>query len=205
MMLATQYSREATMRLWYYVTMYFFCYSQAFGDTSTPTGTIFTPSDWLNVIALIVGPTIGVVITIVYQRIQEKKRNKLWVLGSLIANRHQILHSDNVKALNTIDLVFARNRAVRSAWANFVTTMRDTSSNDQERIKIYNALIDAMCGALGYSNEMRYLDFERVIYDPASTKSKALEEEFLSILRAGKLYIESEMRKDHPKLPDSKF
>lgn len=154
-----------------------------------------TLNDYLTLIALLLGPTIGVVITIWYQRRQEKRRAELWILGSLVSNRHQIFGSENVKAMNTIDVVFAHNAKVREAWGDFVDAARNQNVDATFRLKAYNALVDAMCATLGYGESMRYVDLERVVFDPGVLRAQTIEQGFLELIRIATAAIATETGK----------
>lgn len=165
------------------------CYAAETGSQSVS----LTLNDILTIAALVIGPTIGVFVTIVYQRLQDKKKQKLWVMATLVSNRHMILSADNIKALNSIDYIFAKNQNIRSEWAKFVEVMRNAAATDQDRIKQYNSLIDKICESLGYGSAMRYLDIDRVIYDPSASTVKTIENGIVELINWGKEYIKKEV------------
>ena len=73
-------------------------------------------SEWIMIIAVVIGPIAAVLTQIYVQRRQEKRNQKLWVFGTLMSNRATIIAQDFVRALNYIDVVFYKNDKVRSKW-----------------------------------------------------------------------------------------
>ncbi len=73
-------------------------------------------SEWIMIVAIVVGPILAVVTQILVQRRHEKRGQKLWVFGTLMSSRATVIAPDFVKALNYIDVVFYNNVEVRNRW-----------------------------------------------------------------------------------------
>jgi hypothetical protein len=110
------------------------------------------------------------------QEAGEKRRLKLWVLATVMQNRHFLGEVDCVKALNLIDTVFHDAPAVRDAWANLYVALNDkrnfpptgpTPAIDERR----TALLSSMASELGLIANFRPDDFARV-YLPQSVVSE---------------------------------
>lgn len=79
--------------------------------------------EWLTLIAILVGPFLGI---FVYGQIEERKKayqRKLDVFKTLMATRAALLTPEHVYALNRIDIEFtesgADEKAVRDAWTAY--------------------------------------------------------------------------------------
>jgi uncharacterized protein DUF6680 len=73
-------------------------------------------SEWIMIVAVVIGPIAAVLTQIFVQRRQEKRNQKLWVFGTLMSNRATVIAPDFVRALNYIDVVFYKNDEVRAKW-----------------------------------------------------------------------------------------
>ncbi len=72
--------------------------------------------DILNLIALIVIPILAVLIGHWCQISSEKRKDKMQIFKTLMTARIYGWTVDSVHALNIIDIVFANDRKVRTAW-----------------------------------------------------------------------------------------
>lgn len=73
-------------------------------------------SEWIMIIAVVLGPILAVLTQIFVQRYQEKRTQKFWVFSTLMNLRGAALAPDFVRALNYIDVVFHKNKKVRERW-----------------------------------------------------------------------------------------
>jgi hypothetical protein len=83
-------------------------------------------SEWIMIAAILVGPILAVVTQFIWQKMRQKRDQKLWVFGNLMINRHTPLNQDFVKAANYIDAVFYKNKKIRARWK----TVLDHLSSD---------------------------------------------------------------------------
>jgi hypothetical protein len=74
------------------------------------------PSEWIMIAAIIIGPILAVVTQLVWQKLRQKRDQKLWVFNNLMIHRHVPLNLDFVKAANFIDVAFYKNQKVRERW-----------------------------------------------------------------------------------------
>jgi hypothetical protein len=96
-------------------------------------------SEWIMIVAVIIGPVLAVVTQIVVQRRTEKRDQKIWVFGTLMSLRASMLATDFVRALNYIDVVFYKNQKVRERWKTLLTHL---SSEVYKADVIADATID---------------------------------------------------------------
>lgn len=80
----------------------------------------FTPSEWITIAAILLGPIFAVVTQIVWQRWKEIRDQKRFVFQTLMSLRAQPLAPDYVRALNYIDVVFFSNEKVRQRWSTLL-------------------------------------------------------------------------------------
>jgi len=78
--------------------------------------------DWLTLFALISGPVMAVGVQLWFTRRQEVRQRQLSVLDTLLAYRGRVLHSDSVRALNTVPLVFYQHEKVREKFRALITS-----------------------------------------------------------------------------------
>src|SRR5260221_75774 len=78
-------------------------------------------SEWIMIVAILVGPILAVVTQFVWQKIRVKRDQKLWVFSTLMINRHAPLTPDFVKAANYIDVVYFKYPKIRARWKTVLT------------------------------------------------------------------------------------
>lgn len=98
----------------------------------------------------------------------ERRRFKLNIFASLMQERAEFYSSDAVRALNSIDIVFADNSAVRESWSELYQALTSNPLPPwhiiEERLR---NLLRQMAADLGMSDSLRLDDFARV-YDPTA-------------------------------------
>jgi hypothetical protein len=87
------------------------------------------PVDWLTLFALILGPALAVGIQLWFSRRHEDRQRKLNVLDTLLAYRGRTLHTDNVRALNTVPLVFYKHQKVQQKFKALIDSFTDDGWN----------------------------------------------------------------------------
>jgi hypothetical protein len=71
----------------------------------------------INIIAIILGPIIAVIITLIYQTYKEKRDSKTRLFLTLMAHRESFPPSFAwVESLNLIDVVFVKHPKVVQLW-----------------------------------------------------------------------------------------
>ncbi|WP_148294012.1 DUF6680 family protein [Azospirillum sp. B4] len=84
----------------------------------------------ITTISVFSAPIVALWIGGIIQSRSEKKKNKLQILGVLLANRHDMISQDSVRALNLIDIVFSNDRGVREAWSRYCSAMSAPEMNN---------------------------------------------------------------------------
>jgi hypothetical protein len=64
---------------------------------------------------------LAVAIQLGFEMRRESRKRKLYVLDTLMSYRGRLVHSDNVRAMNMIDIVFYSNAAVRVRFKTLLT------------------------------------------------------------------------------------
>jgi hypothetical protein len=100
-------------------------------------------------------------------QVEEARRLKLWVFATLMQYRGQLLNSQNVGALNSIDVVFRESREVRDAWRHFMAEANNSSFSSDRLNERYAAIIEKMARAMGLDAEITVKDIETAYYPKA--------------------------------------
>ena len=87
----------------------------------------------LNLVAIVGIPILAVVIGQYLQNRAEKRKDKMQIFRTLMTSRIYGWTVDSVHALNLIDVVFAKDTAVRGAWKNLLDAY--SSSEESELMK----------------------------------------------------------------------
>lgn len=127
---------------------------------------------------------LATIVTILWQRKTASYNRKLNVFNILMSYRYMISSEVNVNALNTIDVIFYKDKKVREAFSKFLDeTSKKPETNPQIDEK-YLKLLEEMAIALKLNN-IHWDDIKHSYY-PNGLSDKFIEE---STLR--KLQIES--------------
>jgi hypothetical protein len=126
-------------------------------------------SDWILIGATVAGPILAVQAQKWVERATENRRRKRWIFETIMANRATRLADENIRALNSIDLVFrprmpwSKNKKVIAAWRSLFGELTQGLSGrenpDQAFINAWNircselyvTLESTMSRALGYT------------------------------------------------------
>ncbi len=144
------------------------------------------PLDYMTLFALLTGPAIAVGIQLWFSNRQELRRRKLGLLDILMQYRGRIVHSDSVRALNSIDVVYYDSPTVRSKFMTFL----DFLETDEMKAKpiaphtsarlddLLTELLSEMCKALGYD-----FDHTRIKSKAYRPQAFANEQQFIEDVR----------------------
>src|ERR1700679_298297 len=144
------------------------------------------PLDYMTLFALLAGPAVAVGIQLWFSNRQELRRRKLGILDILMQYRGRIIHSDSVRALNSIDVVYYDSPAVRSKF----TTLLDFLDTDEVKAvpraphtiarldDLLTELLSEMCKVLGYN-----FDHTRIKTKAYRPQAFADEEQFIQDFR----------------------
>ncbi|MCX5830494.1 MAG: hypothetical protein NT140_01130 [Deltaproteobacteria bacterium] len=138
----------------------------------------------MNIIAVIVGPIIAVIITLLYQRHKEKQDTKHRAFLLLMAHRKSIPPNyAMVEVLNTLDVIFAKNRKVIDLWHKYYTLLAQPYS--QERDHTWLELLSSIAEDLHYPS-LQQTDLDK-FYVPQGHVDQyelqgKIQKEFLRVL-----------------------
>jgi hypothetical protein len=144
------------------------------------------PLDYMTLFALLAGPAFAVGIQLWFTNRHEDRHRKLGILDILMQYRGRIVHSDSVRALNNIDIVYYDSPPVRSKFLSvldFLETdeMKANPLAPRTTAKIddlLTELISEMCKTLGYN-----FDHTRIKTKAYRPQAFANEEQFTADFR----------------------
>ncbi len=117
----------------------------------------------MTAIAIIIGPIAAVIITLFYQRHKEKQDAKNRAFLLLMAHRKSIPPNyAMVEVLNTLDVVFSKNRNIVDLWHKYYALLSQPSS--QERDHTWLELLSAIAKDLNYPS-LSQVDLDK-FYNP---------------------------------------
>lgn len=93
----------------------------------------------LNVIAIIIAPIISVKIAQSLQDKAKMRQDKMEIFKTLMTNRIYGWTPQSVNALNSIDIIFSDDEAVRKQWKAYYNKLCVEKPNDTE---LHNILIE---------------------------------------------------------------
>lgn len=138
-------------------------------------------TDLLSIIlSMVLSGVVATCITIIYQKIEQVYNTKRTVFLTAVSYRYQVAEEDNVKALNSIDVVFYRDTNVRRAWKEYLDAANKPNNGENINDK-YIRLLEEMAKACGY-NKIKWDDLKRLYY-PVGLSDKKLEAETLRKLQ----------------------
>ena len=120
-------------------------------------------------LATVIGPIAAVVITRLMDDRKAREMRRYFVFSTLMALRGQSIHAEHVRALNLVQLEFAKNSHVINSWRNFINhvetdaTVDPTSWNMKYRDLLNQLLVDIAKDLKIQSNE---IDLARGGYYP---------------------------------------
>jgi len=117
-----------------------------------------TIMSFLNIIAVVLIPIVSVCIGQYLQNKEVKRKDKLEIFKTLMANRI-IWTPESVRAMNTIDIVFSKDKKVREAWKEYYSALCIPNPNEIQVKQIQQAqikLLEAMAVSLGYKDKITW-------------------------------------------------
>ena len=131
-----------------------------------------------TIMASIISGLLGVLLTLVVQRVVCIQEQKVFVFRTLLANRHQITSDESVKALNMIDVVFYQHKDVRKRFEEFIEASNKKPVDGNLIITKYLRLVESVGVAVG----MNDIDWERInycYYNPIALAERTQENDLL--------------------------
>jgi len=145
-----------------------------------------------SLLAILLSPLVAVLVSTYLQNRKERRDHNLFLLGALIAIRHNPVGDETIRALNTIDVVFHDAPSVRKLWQDYFAMLNNQGLNNpmgrQQWQKKNLEMITEMAKVLGYGKAITALDVDRV-YTPIALeerneKNAALVDGFIRLLNA---------------------
>ncbi|WP_363347918.1 DUF6680 family protein [Methylocystis echinoides] len=148
-------------------------------------------SDWVTAASTLVGPILAVQAQKWVERISEKKRSRYQLFSTLMNTRGTQLAAEHVSALNSIDLLFASDKQVISAWRLYyqqLTTPYDTTNQsvflawNDKRTRLFVDLLKKIAEAVGAK-----IDEDRIVgvYHPdGHFERERIQQEIVSNMAA---------------------
>jgi hypothetical protein len=133
----------------------------AFRDAETSQMRSLRSIEWITIIAIVVGPIVAVLTQLWIQQYNKKRDQKLFVYAQLSSNRATWANIDFVRAMNLVDVVFYKNRAVREKRAKLMTHIKKTTGADgilqpvdwDKAKDVFAEMLDLMGKELGFDFE----------------------------------------------------
>ena len=149
-------------------------------------------TDWLTILAILLGPIIAVQLTRYLDNKKEERERKLSVFKTLMATRAYTISWDHVVALNRIDLEFdkknSKEKAVIDSWKAYLDLLGDKSLSPEQwgvrRIDLLIELLHTMAQVLDYDFDKTHI--KNSSYSPMAHGT--IEEE-QRLLRVGLLEV----------------
>ena len=135
----------------------------------------------VTVLSVVFSGVVATVITILYQKFSGEQTAKRRVFETAVSYRVFISEEENVKSLNSIDVIFHKNQQVRQAWKSYMDEADKPSSNPQQLNDRYIKLLEEMALACGYK-DIRWDDLKRYYY-PNGLLNRKNDDEVLKKLQ----------------------
>jgi len=124
-----------------------------------------TISDWLMMVAVIVGPVLAIQIQKLIDRSKETRERKLRVFRDLMTTRASTLAFQHVSALNMVGLEFNGKKysKVVNAWKTYLDHLNSFPKEDEDLQKIWSEKKNDQLSDLLYEmGESLGFDFDKV-------------------------------------------
>jgi len=95
---------------------------------------------------------LATIITLFWQDHAQKEANKNKVFNILMAYRFKLSEYENIKALNSIQVTFYKNKNVLEAWKGFKQETDKMLPDDKRVEDAYIKLLEEVAKACGYKN-----------------------------------------------------
>ena len=135
----------------------------------------------VTALSVVFSGVVATVITILYQKFSGEQTAKRKVFETAVSYRFFISEEENVKLLNSIDVIFHKNQKVRQAWKSYMDEADKPSSNPQQLNDRYIKLLEEMALACGYK-DIRWDDLKRYYY-PSGLLNRKNDDEVLKKLQ----------------------
>lgn len=134
-----------------------------------------------TVLSVIFSGLVATMVTIFYQKHSGELTAKRKVFETAVSYRFFVTEEENVKSLNSIDVVFHKDLKVRQAWKAYMDEADSPSLNPQQLNDKYIKLLEEMALACGYK-DIRWDDLKRYYY-PTGLSNRKTDDEVLKKLQ----------------------
>ena len=131
----------------------------------------------LVVITALISGLLATIVTIWWQHRSELRRKKMDIFETLMSYRYMISNQESVNALNSIDIVFYKDEAVRKAYAAFLNETGKKPEFNPNTADKYLKLLEEMSKSLGLK-DIHWDDIKQCYY-PKKKKKKIQDEQML--------------------------
>ena len=146
-----------------------------------------TISDWLMMLAVVLGPILAVQIQKFIERKSESKNNKLKVFQNLMTTRASTLAYQHVSALNMVGLEFNEKKysKVINAWKTYLDHLNSYPKDDVNMQKIWSEKKDDQLSDLLYEMgislnfEFDKVHIKKAGYSPQAYVDQELQNNFI--------------------------
>ena len=117
---------------------------------------------WVSIVAVIVAPVAAVLIGQLLQDRAEKRRDKMEVFRAVMTYRYG-WSQEAVLALNSIPIVFSKDKPVRDYWKIYYSLLCIQEPNPieiKQRTDALYKLIESMAMVLGYKDTIKWDDIQ---------------------------------------------
>jgi uncharacterized protein DUF6680 len=123
--------------------------------------------DWITVLAIVAGPVLALWTQRILDGVREQDKTQKQLYFTLMSTRAIWLSNEHVTALNSIDIVFAKDKNIRNLWKECLDHLATDESTEGWTEIITNLRVDlyqAIGNKLGYRYTSDYI--KRGIYFP---------------------------------------
>ena len=135
-----------------------------------------------TIFAALISGLVATVITIWWQEISQKKKEKIKIFEVLMAKRYEISSEESVEALNKIDVVFYNSDNVRNAWKAFCDAANSSELTLTQKPQLimdkHLKLLEEIAKDIGYKKIQ--WDNIKDYYYPTGLATKKQNEAFLT-------------------------
>ena len=131
----------------------------------------------LVIVTALISGLLATIVTIWWQRKSELRKEKMKIFETLMAYRYMIFAQECVNALNSIDVVFYKDSAVRKAYSDFLQEAAKKPEFNPNIPDKHLKLLEEMSKSLGLK-DIHWDDIKQSYY-PSGLSERIMEESLL--------------------------
>ena len=131
----------------------------------------------LVLVTALISGLLATIVTIWWQHRSELRRKKMDIFETLMSYRYMISNQESVNALNSVDIVFYKDEAVRKAYAAFLNETGKKPEFNPNTADKYLKLLEEMSKSLGLK-DIHWDDIKQCYY-PNGLAEKIQDEQML--------------------------